>query len=84
MNDPTTFMEQTIGHNESWVMTAPIQIKNGNVVREGLTYTFHPEDYERRSLIKIEGETIFIRNQAAQAVRPYAYASGALHAVRRS
>jgi hypothetical protein len=55
----------TIDHNESWVMTAPIQIKNGNVVREGLTYTFHPEDYYRRSLIKIEGETIFIRNQAA-------------------
>jgi hypothetical protein len=61
VDDPTSFMEQTISHNESWVLTKPIHIKNGNVVKEALTYTYHSEDYERRSLTKIEGQTIFIR-----------------------
>jgi hypothetical protein len=55
--DPDKFMEQTLGHSQSYVVTAPIQIDNGNIVREELTYTYHPEDYENRSLIQIEGTT---------------------------
>ena len=61
VDDPTKFMEQTLDHNESWAMTAPIQINNGKLVQESLTYTYHPDDYERRSLIKIEGVTRLIK-----------------------
>ena len=61
VDDPTAFMEQTISHNELSVLTQPIHIKNGNIVKEALTYTYHLEDYERRSLTNIEGQTIFIR-----------------------
>ena len=58
---PNRFMEETLDHNESYVVTSPIQICNGNVVRESLTYTYHPEDYENRTLIQIEGVTNFLK-----------------------
>ena len=61
VDDPTKFMEQTLGHNKSAIVTAPIQIDNGKVVRETLSYTYHPEDYHNRSLIKIEGITQFLK-----------------------
>jgi hypothetical protein len=61
VKDPTQFMEQTLGHNESYIVTAPIHIKNGNVVREELVYTYHPEDYQNRSLIQIKGVTNFLK-----------------------
>jgi len=57
VDDPTKFMEQTLGHNKFYIVTAPIQIDNGNIVREELTYTYHTEDYENRSLLQIEGTT---------------------------
>lgn len=61
VGDPGRFMEQTIGHNESYIVTSPIQIGNGNVVREALTYTYHPEDYYNRSLVQIEGVTNLLK-----------------------
>lgn len=57
VDDPTKFMEQTLEHNQSYIVTAPIQIDNGNIVIEELTYTYHTEDYENRSLSQIEGIT---------------------------
>jgi len=61
VDDPDRFMEETIGHNKSYSVTSPIQITNGNVVREELIYTYHKEDYENRSLLKIEGVTNFLK-----------------------
>ena len=55
------FIEETIGHNKSYIVTSPIQINNGNVIREELIYTYHKEDYENRSLLKIEGVTNFLK-----------------------
>lgn len=55
------FMEETLGHCKSYNVTSPIQIKNGSVVREELTYHFHPEDYEGRSLLKINGTTELLK-----------------------
>ena len=54
-------MKQTLGHNKSHVVTSPIQIKNGNTVQEELTYTFHKEEYEGRSLLNIQGSTVFLK-----------------------
>lgn len=61
VDDPTKFMDMTLGHNQSYIVTSPIQIDNGNVVREELTYHYHPDDYENRTLIKIEGVTNFLQ-----------------------
>jgi hypothetical protein len=59
--DKEKFMEQTIGHNKSYVITSPIRISSGNVIREELIYSHHPDDYERRSLMKITGVTNLIK-----------------------
>ena len=61
VDDPTSFMEQTIGHNQSHIITLPIQLNNGRILKEELTYHFHPEDYEGRSLIEITGTTLLIK-----------------------
>lgn len=61
VDDPTKFMEQTLSHNKSYIVTEPIQIDNGNIVSEELIYTYHREDYENRSLVQIEGTTSVLK-----------------------
>lgn len=61
VDNPTRFMEQTIGHNSSHIVTSPIQLKTGTILKEELTYRFHPDDYEGRSLIEITGTTLLVK-----------------------
>ena len=55
------FMEETLGQCKSYNVTSPIQINNGSLVREELTYHFHPDDYEGRSLLGITGTTELLK-----------------------
>jgi hypothetical protein len=54
-------LEETLGHYKSYNVTSPIQINNGSLVREELTYYFHPDDYDGRSLLRITGTTELLK-----------------------
>lgn len=55
------FQQESLGHNKTHIITSEITTKTGNVIREDLTYTYSSEDYENKSLLRIEGVTNLLR-----------------------
>jgi len=45
---------------ESYVVTKPLLLENGNQIIEDYTYLYHGGDYEKRSPILLQGKTTLI------------------------
>ena len=60
------FQEQTLGNicKVDEFQTNQFQLTNGNIIFEEYKFGYHKEDYERKSLVSISGQTTLLRKVA--------------------